>query len=110
MRAMRGKTLETVTISTVLWVHKELPQSTVKLVLPNNESYDSKTGCNRTLPTVLWVPLTPAVESSIAVEEAVENRGLWRIFVSPWVLKGFPKHYSTTIARLGPPSGLEQGG
>ena len=46
------------TISTVLWVHKKLPQSTVKLVLPSNESYESRTGCNRTLPTVLWVPLT----------------------------------------------------
>ena len=45
------------TISTVLWVHKKLPQSTVKLVLPSNESYESRTGCNRTLPTVLWVPL-----------------------------------------------------
>ena len=45
------------TISTVLWVHKKLPQSTVKLVLPSNESYESKTGCNRTLATVLWVPL-----------------------------------------------------
>ena len=38
-------------------VHKKLPQSTVKLVLPSNESYESKTGCNRTLATVLWVPL-----------------------------------------------------
>ena len=44
-------------ISTVLWVHKKLPQSTVKPILPINESYESKTGCNRTLPTVLWVPL-----------------------------------------------------
>ena len=43
------------TISTVLWMHKELPQNTVKLVLPSNESYESKTGCNRTLATVLWV-------------------------------------------------------
>ena len=34
------------TFSTVLWVHKKLPQSTVKLVLPSNESYESKTGCN----------------------------------------------------------------
>ena len=45
------------TISTVLWVHRKLPQSTVKLVLPSNESYESKTGCNRTPATVLWVPL-----------------------------------------------------
>ena len=37
MRAMRGKTLETVPFKTVLWVHKKLPQSTVKLVLPSNE-------------------------------------------------------------------------
>ena len=45
------------TISTVLWVHRKLPQSTVKPVLPSNESYESKTGCTRTLATVLWVPL-----------------------------------------------------
>ena len=38
-------------------MHKKLPQSTVKLVLPSNESYESKKGCNRTLATVLWVPL-----------------------------------------------------
>ena len=37
------------TISTVLWVHKKLPQSTAKLVLPSNESYESKKGWNRTL-------------------------------------------------------------
>ena len=54
----RGKTLENRTISTVLWVHKKLPQSTVKRVLSSNESYESKTGCNRTLATVLWVPLS----------------------------------------------------
>ena len=41
------------TISTVLWVNKKFPQSTVKLELPSNESYESKTGCNRTLATVL---------------------------------------------------------
>ena len=51
MRAMRGKTLETVPFN------RTLAQSTVKLVLPSNESYESKTGCNRTLATVLWVPL-----------------------------------------------------
>ena len=43
-------------MSTVLWVRKKLPQSTVKLVLPSNESYESKTACNRTHATVLWVP------------------------------------------------------
>ena len=35
------------TISTILWVHRKLPQSTVRQVLPSNESYESKTGCNR---------------------------------------------------------------
>ena len=60
MRAMRGNR----TISTVLWVHKKLPQSTVKLVLPSNESYESKTGCNRTLATVLWVPLNYTTASA----------------------------------------------
>ena len=41
----------------------------------------------------------PAVESSIAVENAVENRGLYRVFVSRLFSKGF-RHYSATIARL----------
>ena len=39
------------TISTVLWVHKKLPQSTFKLVLPSNESYESKQAV-----TVPWQP------------------------------------------------------
>ena len=38
-------------------MHKKLPQSTVKRVLPSNKSYESKTSCNRTIATVLWVPL-----------------------------------------------------
>ena len=33
-------------------------------------------------------------------------RGLYRVFVSHLFLKGF-EHYSTTIARLSPSSGLE---
>ena len=45
------------TISTVLWVHRKLPQSTVRQVLPSNESYESKASCNRTPATVLGVPL-----------------------------------------------------
>ena len=51
----------------------------------------------------------PAVETSIAVEDAVENRGLYRIFVSRLFLRGLG-HYSATIARLSPLSGLERGG
>ena len=51
----------------------------------------------------------PAVESSIAVEDAVENRGLYRVFVSRLFLRGF-RHYSTTNAWLSPASGLERGG
>ena len=57
MRAMRGKTLENCTISTVLWVHRKLLQSTVKATLASNQSYESKTGSNRTPATVLWLPL-----------------------------------------------------
>ena len=53
---------------------------------------------------VLW---PPAVESSIAVEDAVENHGLYRVLVS--CIWGFG-HKSTTIARLSPLSGLERGG
>ena len=51
----------------------------------------------------------PAVDSSIAVEDAVENRGLYRVFVSRLFQRGF-RHHSTTIVRLSPPSGLERGG
>ena len=39
-------------------MHRKLPQSTVKAALPSNESYESKTGSNRTPATVLWVPLS----------------------------------------------------
>ena len=56
-------------------------------------------------PLVLSGPLRL---SSIAVEDAVENRGLYRVFVSRLFCRGF-RHYSTTIARLSPPSGLERG-
>ena len=56
MRAMRGNALETVRFQ-LYFVHIEFPQSTVKPVLPSNESYESQTGSNRTLATVLWVPL-----------------------------------------------------
>ena len=59
IRAMRGKTLQTVPfkgISTVLWVHQMLPQSTVSQAFPSNKSYESKAGCSRTPATVLWVP------------------------------------------------------
>ena len=57
---MRGKTLQTVPfkgISTVLWVHQKLPQSTVSQAFPSNKSYESKASYNRTPATVLWVPL-----------------------------------------------------
>ena len=54
-----------------------------------------------------WWP--PAFESSIAVEDAVENRSLYRVLVSRLFQRGF-RHYSITIARLSPLSGLERGG
>ena len=46
---------------------QKLPQSTVKRVLPSNESYESKTGCNRTLATVLWVPLNKHIASQTSM-------------------------------------------
>ena len=57
MRAMRGKTLETVPFQPWFGCTKSFLKVLSKLVLPSNESYESKAGCNRTLPTVLWVPL-----------------------------------------------------
>ena len=72
------------TISTVLRVHKKLPQSTVKLVLPSNESYESKTGCNRTLATVLWVPLSNVIIwpqwQILSVAPPAEPRGENKLF------------------------------
>ena len=50
MRAMRGKTLESVPFQPYFG-HKKLPQTTVKLVLPSKESCESKKGCNRTQRT-----------------------------------------------------------
>ena len=47
-----------------------------------------------------------AIESSIAVEDMVENGGLYRVFVSRLFKHGF-RHYSTTIARLSFLGGLE---
>ena len=51
----------------------------------------------------------PALESSIAVEDAVENSGLYRVFVLGSCSRGF-RHYSATIAQSSPLSGLERGG
>ena len=77
IRAMRGKTLQTVPfkgISTVLWVHQKLPQSTVSRPFPGNTSYESKTGCNRTPATVLWVPLNLARGPRTLWNRKEENR------------------------------------
>ena len=49
---------------------RELHQSTVKATLPNNESYESKTGCNRTPATLLWAPLTPGAAEGVNVSVA----------------------------------------
>ena len=76
IRAMRGKTLRTVPfkgISTVLWVHQKLPQSTVSQAFPSNKSYESKTGCNRTPATVLWVPLI--LEGSVLQKALTKSIG-----------------------------------
>ena len=47
-------------------------------------------------------PPPPAVESSSAVEDAVENRSLYRVFVSRLFSRGLG-HSSATIARLSAP-------
>ena len=72
IRAMRGKTLQTVLfkgISTVLWVHQKLPQSTVSQAFPSNKSYESRAGSNRTPATVLWVPLISGQHSLFSVHK-----------------------------------------
>ena len=67
-------------------MHKKLPQSTVKLVLPSNESYESKTGCNRTLATVLWAPLKNNSKTEKTKQEGEKQTkktsfsGVWRHF------------------------------
>ena len=45
----------------------------------------------------------------MAVGDAVENRGLYRVFVSRLFSRGFG-HYSAIFARLSPISSLERGG
>ena len=55
-------------------------------------------------------PQRAAVDSSIVFEDAVENRGLYRVFVSRFFFSKGLRHYSTSIARLNFLSGLERGG
>ena len=74
---MRGKTLQTIPfkdISTVLWVHQKLPQSTVSQALPSNKSYESKAGCNRTPATVLWVPLIKGPQQNCEHSPKITNK------------------------------------
>ena len=52
--------------------------------------------------------MAPLVESSIAVEDAIENRDHYRGFVSRFFFKGW-RHYSTTIARLSFLGGFKRG-
>ena len=67
MRAMRGKTFETVPFQPYFGCTKsflKVLSNRLKLVLSSNESYESKTGCNRTLATVLWVPLMNGADAT----------------------------------------------
>ena len=48
-------------------------------------------------------PLRLRVQSRLRVEGAVENRGLFHVFVLRLFYRGF-RHYSATIARLSPDS------
>ena len=69
--------LETVPFQPYLgpWVHRKLPQSTVKPVLPSNESYERKTGCDRTPKTVLWVPQILSVDDLPGFQTALQSSG-----------------------------------
>ena len=58
---------------------------------------------------IFWCGPAFSEWGSMAVEDAVENRGLYRVFVSRLYYGGFG-HYSATIARSSPPSGLERRG
>ena len=78
----KGKALETVPFQPYFGCTKT-PQSTVKLVLPSNEIYESKTGCNRTLATVPWVPLNFKIYTPPA--EIVTELICWELFcVMAW--------------------------
>ena len=89
-------------------MHKKLPQSTVKLVLPSNESYESKTGCNRTLATVLWVPLTVVASTAGTFRKKFQkNSGKTPETLSERFLEfpsrvrlGCPKPYNSRHLRL----------
>ena len=58
MRAVRGNDLEIVSSRPNFWVHRKLPQSTVKPGLPDHGICESKTVCKRSLAAALWVPLS----------------------------------------------------
>ena len=102
IRAMRGKTLQTVPfkgISTILWVHQKLPQSTVSQAFPSNKSYESKAVCNRTPATVLWVPLSKPIFGHSAVSPTLWHEIITKII--PWelffvIFEGF---YALEISR-----------
>ena len=49
-----------------------------------------------------WGSRPPAVESSIVVEDAVENRGLYRVFVSRWFDIGSEKKRKQNVRRIVP--------
>ena len=53
-------------------------------VLPSNESYESKTGCNRTLATVLWVPLSNVVHHVASIKFPA-NFMMYVMFFAPMV-------------------------
>ena len=68
--AMRGTCLKPHNFNRTLGA-----QTASKQVLPSNESYESKTGCNCTLATVPWVPLSALCFS----DQAKSAVNLWHM-------------------------------
>ena len=90
MRAMRGKTLETVPFQPYFGCTKSFLGSIVKLVLPSNESYESKTGCNRT-PCNRTLGSTINELRKCQAEKTAQNR------VASLAVKGFSAPGLTSV-------------
>ena len=71
-------------------MHNKLPQSTVKLVLPSNDSYESKTGCNRTFARTLG--FTEGYRGTFGVRKRIALQGGVAATVTPVALLCATKH------------------
>ena len=64
MRAMRGSVLEANTISTVLWIHRKLPQSTVLSGVIRANRFASIRANHSTKMRTVFLPLFPRKTST----------------------------------------------